>query len=169
MKFYVASSWKCLLQPGIVTMLRLANHEVYDFRNPAPGNHGFSWAEIDPAYEQWSVEQFREALSHPLALGGWARDFKAMLWADACVLVLPCGRSSHLEAGWFVGAKKPLIVVAFDRTEPENMYHMATEICTSPNEVFDAVEKLVEAKAIQAHEADFAAKCKRDNREGGDS
>lgn len=44
MNIYVASSWRNLLQPGIVVALRRCGHDVYDFRNPAPGNKGFAWA-----------------------------------------------------------------------------------------------------------------------------
>lgn len=38
-------------------------------------------------------------------------DFAAMQWADAGVLLLPAGRSAHLEAGWFVGSGRPLYIV----------------------------------------------------------
>jgi nucleoside 2-deoxyribosyltransferase len=47
-----------------------------------------------------------------------------MEWADACVLVLPCGRSAHLEAGWFAGKGKPVFVLTFDGEEPELMAKM---------------------------------------------
>ena len=54
--------------------------------------------------------------------------------ADTCVLVLPCGRSAHLEAGFFVGVDKKLIILLSDG-EPELMYSMADLICTSLGEV----------------------------------
>lgn len=69
-------------------------------------------------------------------LAGFESDFGAMQWADAGVLLLPCGRSAHLEAGWFVGAGKPLYIV-LDEAEfptptgasnPELMYRMATRV-----------------------------------------
>ena len=49
-----------------------------------------------------------------------------MQWADACVLVLPCGRSAHLELGWFVGQGKATCVLhkADDPIEPELMAKM---------------------------------------------
>ena len=61
-KIYVASSWKNLLQPAIVSVLRNAGHAVYDFRNPVPGNSGFSWGNIAENWEGWTPEQYREAL-----------------------------------------------------------------------------------------------------------
>jgi hypothetical protein len=124
MKIYVASSWRNERQPEVVDDLRRNGHEVYDFRNPTDGNHGFHWSEIDPDWQAWSPDAFNQALRHPLAKEGFRSDFEAMKWADACVMVMPCGRSAHLEAGWFVGAGKPLIILLSDG-EPELMYKMA--------------------------------------------
>lgn len=141
-RIYVASSWRCSDQPTVVRVLRDCGHEVYDFRNPRPGDHGFAWSEINENWEDWTAEQYREALDRPIAVEGFRSDFSAMKWADACVLVLPCGRSAHLEAGYFVGARKPLhILILQDRTEPELMYKMATSICLSLPEVVAALAR----------------------------
>ena len=37
-------------------------------------------------------------------------DIEAMEACDTCVLVLPCGRSAHTEAGWFAGRGKKTMV-----------------------------------------------------------
>lgn len=58
-KIYVASSWRNEFFPEVVKTLREAGHEVYDFRNPPSGGHGFKWSEIDPEYMDWSPEQYR--------------------------------------------------------------------------------------------------------------
>lgn len=129
MKLYLASSWRNKKQPDILWALRGAGHEVYDFRNP-----GFLWSDIDPNWEKWDPENFRRKLFHPLAMNGFNQDFNAMKWAEACVLLMPCGRSAHLEAGYFIGADKILIVLLSDG-EPELMYKMATDICISEKEL----------------------------------
>jgi hypothetical protein len=134
LKIYVASSWRNDRQPQVVTALRGAEHEVYDFRHPAPGDEGFHWSEIDPDWQRWAPDQFRDALDHPVAVDGFGRDFDAMHWADAFVLVMPCGRSAHLEAGWAIGAGKPTAILLSDG-EPELMYRLASEVCTSLDEV----------------------------------
>jgi hypothetical protein len=134
MKIYVASSWRNVLQPQVVVTLRQAGHEVYDFRNP-PGSTGFSWSEIDPNWLEWTAEQYRSALAHPCAVRGFGSDFGAMQWADVCLLVLPCGRSAHLELGWSAGAGKKTIVLTRDGEEPELMALLATDIAVSMNEV----------------------------------
>ena len=134
MKIYVASSWRNnIRQQYVCAALRNYGHEVYDFRNPADGDNGFHWSEIDPTWQYWTPEQHRQNLSHPIAENEYNEDFRAMEWADACVLVLPCGRSAHLEAGYFVGANKPLVIL-IDESEPELMYKLADKICITIDE-----------------------------------
>lgn len=97
MKIYVASSWRNQNQPTVVAALREAGHEVYDFRNPAEGNDGFHWSEIDKFWTGWTSEEYREGLKHPLAEAGFECDMDAMEWADVFVGVQPFGRSASLE------------------------------------------------------------------------
>lgn len=130
-KIYLASSWRNERQPMMVEALRHFGHEVYDFRHPEPGNEGFQWSEIDPNWQQWTREQYIEALFHPIAQKGFALDFGAMQWADTGVLLLPSGRSAHIEAGYFVGARKRLFIVLTEEQEPELMYLMADGIARS--------------------------------------
>jgi hypothetical protein len=127
-RVYVASSWRNEWQPAVVGALRGAGHDVYDFRNPTCGDHGFAWSEIDEHWRTWTAGEFRDALAHPVAAHGFESDFGAMLWADVGVLVLPCNRSAHLEAGYFVGAGKPLHILLLEDQEPELMYRMATAV-----------------------------------------
>ena len=47
-----------------------------------------------------------------------------MRWADTCVLVLPCGRSAHTEAGWMAGSGKHVIAYIPETVEPELMYKL---------------------------------------------
>lgn len=134
-KIYVASSWRNPVQPVVVEALRSDSHMVYDFRNPCEGNTGFSWSEIDPGWRGWTADQYRAALDHPIAKRGFAADFAGMKWADAFVLVLPCGRSAHLELGWAAGQGKQTIILTRDGEEPELMAKMCDHICTSLDEV----------------------------------
>lgn len=126
MKIYLASSWRNADQPAVLAALRAAGHEVYDFRNPAPGNTGFGWRQIDPDFHanQITAERMRETLAHPIAQAGFDLDSGAMIAADACVLLLPCGLSAHLEAGWIGGRGKRVVVLAPTIKEPELMYKL---------------------------------------------
>ncbi len=106
MKIYVASSWRNIYQPAVVELCRAAGHEPYDFRTPGPGDNGFGWSEIDPAWKAWDFERYRALLGHPRAAQGFALDMGALKSCDACLLVYPCGKSAHLELGWACGAGK---------------------------------------------------------------
>jgi hypothetical protein len=148
-KLYLASSWRNELQPLAVGLLRAAGHEVYDFRHPPRGDHlGFSWSEVDPRWRAWTAEEYLAGLEHPIAIAGFESDFDGMRWADAGVLLLPCGRSAHLEAGYFVGVGKPLYVVLeeseFGRDAghavAELMYRLADGIATDIAGVLDMLQ-----------------------------
>lgn len=139
-RIYVASSWRNINQPNAVAVLRSRGHEVYDFRNPPSGVPGFAWSEIDPDWQAWSAARYRELLTtHPIAARGFLSDLRGMQWADTCVLLLPCGRSAHLEAGWFTGQGKRCIVLTQDGEEPELMALLATDICISLDEVLEVL------------------------------
>jgi nucleoside 2-deoxyribosyltransferase len=149
MKIYVASSWRNMLQPCVVADLRAAGHEVYDFKNPGPGDNGFHWSEIGEGWKNWSVEQYLEALDHPIAEAGFGKDMKALEECDACVLVLPSGKSAHIEAGYAIGAGKPTCIYIPQPTpehpefklEPELMYKMASLVTPSLGKVVEWAEE----------------------------
>lgn len=142
MKIYVASSWRNNIQPLVVEALQKEGHEVYDFKNPKPGDHGFHWSEIDPDWQNWTSGEFRMALNHPIAEAGFESDMIALENCDICVLVLPSGRSAHLEAGFAIGANKSTIILLTEQQEPELMYKMAMAICTSIDEVVKVVRRI---------------------------
>jgi len=105
-KIYVASSWRNEYYPDVVAKLREAGHDVYDFRNPPSGDPGFKWGNVDPQYMEWSPQQYRDMLHHPKAERQYGNDIKAMEACDACVLVLPCGRSASYRSGLVCRARK---------------------------------------------------------------
>lgn len=142
MNIYVASSWRNKMQPAIVTALRKLGHEVYDFRNPESGNHGFNWSEIDGGWIHWTLDQYVDALEHEIAKDGFNFDMNGLLACDALVLLLPCGRSAHLEAGWAKGAGKKLYILMMEKEEPELMYKMADRIFTTFDDFLREFEKL---------------------------
>lgn len=144
LRIYVASSWRNDLQPSVIG--RLVNHpsspEVYDFRNPHSvdgvrrGTHGrgFHWSDLDTRWKDWDSRTFRRMLEHSLCADGFGSDMAALDWADACLLVLPCGRSAHLEAGYARGCGKPTAIYLHDG-EPELMYRMADRLLVDDEEL----------------------------------
>lgn len=120
---YVASSWKNPLQTAIVAALRSAEIPCYDFKHDKGA--GFHWSDVgitDPC----TFKEYIVGISRERADEGFASDLTAMLRADTFILVLPCGRSSHLELGWAVGQGKRTAIYFDDCDEvtPELMYKM---------------------------------------------
>lgn len=137
MKIYVASSWRNEFYAGVVERLRAEGFEVYDFRNPPSGDEGFKWSNVDANYMEWTPEEYRNQLMNEKAVRQFGNDLEAMNSCDTCVLVLPCGRSAHTEAGWFAGRGRKVIAYIPTKQEPELMYKLFDGVACSMQEVID--------------------------------
>ncbi len=149
MKIYVASSWRNTYQPEVVIALREDGHDVYDFKNPAEGNNGFSWREVDPGWINWpkDIDRYFTGLNHPTAERGFDFDMNALKDADACVYVTPCGVSASLEAGYAQGSGKLVIGYMPEIREPELMVKMFGLITSDLSIVREALKSYALAKA----------------------
>jgi hypothetical protein len=139
---YVASSWRNHFHPIVVETLRTHGHSVYDFKQPTgTPERGFHWEDAhlshtnpvdgDPrTVDLTDAADYLAALEHSASIHGFQRDFDAMLDADTFVLVLPCGRSAHLELGWAVGAGKRTAILLDDPCTPELMYRLVDRLFT---------------------------------------
>lgn len=141
---YLASSWRNEMQPEVLLALRTEGHSVYDFRNPTKSwsadtigddSGGFQWSAIDPQWEDWTPWAYRQALQTSVASQGYQYDFEAMEVSDIAVLLLPSGRSAHIEAGYFAGHPDKQLHILVpdelrprDKWEPELMYKLADEV-----------------------------------------
>lgn len=160
-KIYLASSWRNTGHREAVRLLREYGHEVYNFRAPMeswretdPGQEGgFQWTEVDQQWMSWTPWSYLQALTSGIAEAGFENDFIAMTRSDTCVLLLPSGRSAHIEAGWFAGRpnKRLFIVLPGDLPprrgdelrpawEPELMYKMADGIFLSVEDLAESGE-----------------------------
>lgn len=139
MNVYVASSWRNPQLADVIFRIIKAGHQVYDFRNEETHFH---WSELDGRWYDWSVRDYLFALDREPAVKAFKSDFDALKWADICVLVTPCGASSHLEAGYFIGKGKTCLILLDKKFQPELMYQMATKICQSIDQVIGILEEL---------------------------
>ena len=94
---------------------------------------------VSEDYIDWSPQQYRENLNHPKAVRQFGNDIETMESCDACVLVLPCGRSAHTEAGWFAGRGKKVIAYIPEKQEPELMYKLFDGVCCTIEELIEAL------------------------------
>lgn len=138
---------------------------MYDFRNPLPGQHGFSWKEtsaVPPEY--WTVADFAAALQTEPACRGFGLDMAALIWCDVCVCVLPSGKDAHLEVGWAAGVgwasdgKKKTAVLLLDKAdgtrgwEPGLMYKMCDLVTGEIDRVSDWLRLLDQQRGVGATE-----------------
>jgi len=152
-RVYVASSWRNTLQPDVVARLRAAGHEVYDFHEPSPGQHGFAWREVSPSSAD-TIAAYFEAIGTGRAREGFELDKKALDWCDTCVLVLPCGRSAHLEAGYAAGQGKDVYFLLTPQGfEPELMYLLGTGCATTLEDILDRMARRPSGSVARFHSA----------------
>ncbi len=60
-------------------------------------------------------------------------------WCRPCVLVLPCGRSAHTEAGWMCGAGRRVIAYIPEMGEPELMYKLFDAVVGSQEDLLKSI------------------------------
>jgi hypothetical protein len=102
-----------------------------------------TWARVAPAWQNWSVSEFRSALAHAKAEQGFAPDKRARGWCDACVLVLPAGMSAHFGAGWCAGRGKRVVIDAPEIRESELMYKLFDRDAVTP--IYGQIDEVVAA------------------------
>ena len=122
--------------PKVVARLKEVGHSVYDFRVDGGYKDPAAWSNWTPA------EYKKFLLNDPAAAQGFLRDFRSMVWADTFVLVLPAGRSAHLEIGWGSAAGKRTIVLLPEKQKfrPELMLLVAGEFAVSLDELVELLK-----------------------------
>lgn len=127
MKVYIASSWRNQQYEAAKKAFENAGYEVLDWR----GKDGFSWSKVSPNWKSWTKEEQIEALNHDEAIRGFARDQAMIDVCDLLVLLLPCGKSAHMEMGYATGIGKFVIVILAGEAEAELMYMFADAVYPS--------------------------------------
>lgn len=131
MKIYLASSWKNEeLVRDWASVLREKGHEVDAFCDTSTGRTVFG-ADKNYNFDDLTAPEF---LKVEKAQRAYAEDKKWLEWADVCILILPSGKSSHLEAGYAKGQGKKLVIYQnkFPAGEWDVMYGFADLISDDP-------------------------------------
>lgn len=98
----------------------------------------------EEADDKWKQYEEARGRTYKEALGGWAArhvfefDRGHLDRCDGAVLVLPAGKSCHLEAG-YIAHTKPLFVLLDAPDRWDVMYQFAKYICFSERELLDAI------------------------------
>ena len=133
---YVIGSMRNPRVPEVAKALRAIGWDAFDdWYSPGPETDD-RWQ----AYEKERGRTFREALEGYHAKHAFALDEFHIDRCDAGLLVLPAGKSAHIELGVFRGAGKPRYILMDG--EPERydlMYRFATQIFMSIDEMVEAL------------------------------
>jgi hypothetical protein len=140
MKVYIIGSLRSDNVPAVAKYLRLnTKHDIFDDWYAAGPEADDMWQK----YEQARDHGFSEALKGHAAQHVYLYDKKHLDEASAGVLVLPAGKSGHLEAGYLIGQGKPVYILL--QREPERfdvMYNFATMVTTSLMDIAVALNEL---------------------------
>lgn len=136
MRIYVASSWKNKEKAkGVAIALRGAGHKVDCFCDPEnaaiPGasRYVFDYRELEQVGNPNLLDQFAIQQNSRIVRRAFEEDAGWIEWAEAVVLVLPAGKSAHLEAGYAKGLGKHLFILGdFPPGELDVMYLFADSI-----------------------------------------
>ena len=142
MYIYLASSWRNKYHKWVIEELRANKFSVYDFKKPDNLNRGFNWSDIDKKWKSWSNSEYIKNLNHSIAINGYNKDMNSLFISDVVILLMPCGRSAHLEMGYGVGKNKKTAILVLDESEPELMYKMVNKIFTNLSELLKWLEGL---------------------------
>ena len=126
MKIYIAGSWKEeRMCNNIAHLLLEKGHKVDCFCGYFTTRYQFNFSEIADAGE---IDQFKMMKSEQ-CIKAYKEDKKWLDWADCVILVLPSGRSAHLEAGYMKGKGGLLFIIgSFPKGEGDVMYKLADGI-----------------------------------------
>lgn len=122
---YLIGSLRNPAVPEIAKELRACGFEVFDDWFAAGEEADDKWQ----AYEKGRGRGFAEALRGHAATNVFQFDKRNLDRCDAAVLVLPAGKSGHLELGYFLGTGKPgFILLDGEPDRFDVMYKFATGV-----------------------------------------
>ena len=132
MIIYLIGSLRNPEVPLYARALREVGHEVFD-----------DWYAAGPeADDRWRDYELQRGHNFIQALDGYAAkhvfnfDLSHICRADVVVLLLPAGKSGHLELGYALGLGKPGYILLDNNPERfDVMYRFATKVCASVEEL----------------------------------
>ena len=137
MLVYLIGSLRNPKVPEIANEIRASGYDVFE-----------DWYAAGPtaddcllAYEKARGHSTAQALKGYAAQHIFEFDKYHLARADAAVLVLPAGKSGHLELGWFLGGGKPGYIL-LDEEPPriDLMYQFATGVFSTMEELIGALD-----------------------------
>ena len=114
-RIYIASSWKnASLIRAVAHVLRNRGHEVFDFTDPenrVAGIDNFVFRASEWPGKTLDEIDWLEFLEYEPTKRAFKTDKSGLDWANTVLMLLPCGRNAHLEAGYGAGRGKDLFIL----------------------------------------------------------
>ena len=143
MKIYLIGSLRNPKVLEVGALLRENGLEVFDDWMAAGPTADDSWRD----YEKQRGHTYGQALEGLAAKHVFDFDKRHLESSDIAVLLMPAGKSAHIELGYMLGRGK-LGFVLFDK-EPERydvMYKFATGVFSEPKALINALKQIQEYK-----------------------
>jgi hypothetical protein len=129
-----------LRNPAITTLgnaLRKEGFSIFDDWMAAGEFADDAWRD----YEKEKGHSLKEALNGAAAENVFAFDKRHLDESEAAVLVMPAGKSAHLELGYMVGkGKKTFYYIEEEPDRFDVMIRFADKVCVSQQELVEALK-----------------------------
>ena len=125
--------------PAVGQQLRDVGFSVFDDWFAAGPEADDYWR----IYERGRGKTLTQALRSPAAINVFELDRKWLMASHAAVLLMPAGKSGHLEFGWALGLGKPGFIYIPEGEEDKRwdvMYQFATSVATDMVTLVDELE-----------------------------
>lgn len=136
---YIIGSLRNPKVPEVANALRAMGYDVFDDWYAAGEKADDAWQ----AYEMQRGTPYDQALKGLAAKHVFNFDHTHLQRADIGVLVMPAGKSGHLEFGWMLGQEKQGYVL-FDGEWPERwdqMYQFADGVFKAPEDLYAELKR----------------------------
>ena len=142
-RIYLAGSWKNQQEILLIRdILKSHGHEVDCFASEENGRISFNWSKLADIQDKLPNMDAKDMLEVPRVQKAFKEDKKWIDWCNICILTLPSGKSSHLEAGYAKGQGKIVIIFGdLQKGDFDVMYGFADAIfrCDEIDQMIDFV------------------------------
>ena len=138
-KLYIIGSLRNEGVPTLAKGLRATfpGLDIFDDWYAAGETADDSWRD----YERARGRTYAEALKGRAANHVFNYDKSHLDSSDLVVLLLPAGKSGHLEAGYCIGKGKPVAILVDDPDRWDVMYLFADTVCHDAKELVEWIEE----------------------------
>jgi nucleoside 2-deoxyribosyltransferase len=143
MKIYLIGSLRNPAVPALANKIRELGFEVFDDWYAAGPEADDKWRD----YEKGRGRTYKEALGGLAADHVYHFDLKHLNECSIAVLLLPAGKSGHLELGYVIGQGKPGYILLDTPERWDVMYKFAEGVCTSEDELLAELSKFLKPKS----------------------